>query len=93
MLYEMNKEDRLQTAEKLINEMIKTTENLYADNRPFLRTVAWGWRGERMVGSNHADCFYYSGHVIKVLNALDLDYYLTLTNDEDGNPTPCIVFY
>lgn len=64
-----------------------------------LKAYAWGWRkyyGEiegGIVGNNHGTTFYYVEEVVNILKANELTFYLTMTENADGEPTPGIAFF
>lgn len=60
---------------------------------------AWGWRefyGESeggIVGNNHGKTFHSLRKVINILTACELSYYLVITENADGEPTPGVAFF
>lgn len=88
----MNHDERLELAKKLINEEINRTLAMWSTPEE-LQTYAWGWRGSDTVGNNHGNQFFYAEEVVGIVKALRLNYSLTLTKNEDGEPTPALLIF
>ena len=89
----MSKEMRIEIVEKILFEHMNDTLDSWSDDAEKLNTYAWGWRDDQTVGNNHGQTFYYADNVIKTLEALELNWHLTLADNEDGEPTPCIHYF
>lgn len=88
----MNQDERLELAKRLINEEINRTLAMWSTPED-LHTFAWGWRGSDTVGNNHGDQFFNAEEVIRIVKALRLNYSLTITKNEDGEPTPGLLIF
>lgn len=93
MLHGMSKEERIDMATKLLNEQMNDTLQTWSDVPEKLIYYAWGWREENTVGNNHGSAFFYADDVIKILEALELNWHLSLAKNEDGELTPTIYFF
>lgn len=93
MFKRISKNERIELATKLLNEQMNDTLQTWSDNPEDLYVYAWGWRGDKEVGSNHGKSFYYADAVIRILVALELNWHLSLSVNEDGEPTPTICFF
>lgn len=93
MLKGMSREERIDLATKLLDEHINDTLQTWSDEPEKWDDYAWGWRKENEVGNNHGSAFFYSGEVIKILEALELDWYLSVAKNLDGELTPTIHFH
>lgn len=85
----MTNDERLELAKRLINEEINRTLAMWSTPND-LRIYAWGWRDSDTVGNNHGDQFFYAEEVVRIVNALRLNYTLTIAKNEDGEPTPAL---
>lgn len=85
----MINDERLELAKRLINEEINRTLSMWSTPEE-LYTYAWGWRDTDTVGNNHGDQFFYAEEVVRIVNALRLNYTLTIVKNEDGEPTPAL---
>lgn len=85
----MTNDERLKLAKRLINEEINRTFEMWSTPED-LRIYAWGWRDTDTVGNNHGDQFFYAEEVCRIVNALRLNYTLTIAKNEDGEPTPAL---
>lgn len=88
----MNKDERLELAKRLINEEINRTLTMWSTPED-LYTYAWGWRDTDTVGNNHGHQFFYAEEVIGIVNGLRLHYSLTITKNEEGEPTPGLLIF
>lgn len=88
----MNKEERFELAKRLINEEINRTQSMWSTPED-LYTYAWGWRDSETVGNNHGNQFFYAEEVVRIVNALRLNYTLTICKNCDGEPTPAITIF
>lgn len=88
----MNHDERLELAKRLINEEINRTLAMWSTPED-LYIYAWGWRGSDTVGNNHGGQFYYAKEVFRIVKALRLNYSLTITKNEDGEPTPGLLIF
>lgn len=93
MFIRMSKEERIDLATKLLNEQMNYTLQSWSYNPERLKVYAWGWRADNEVGSNHMADFYQADVVIKILDALELTWHLSMAFNEDGDLTPTIHFY
>lgn len=85
----MKHDERLELAKRLINEEINRTLTMWSTPKD-LHTYAWGWRSSDTVGNNHGNQFFYAEEVVRIVNALRLNYTLTIAKNEDGEPTPAL---
>lgn len=85
----MNHDERLELAKRLINEEINRTLAMWSTPED-LYTYAWGWRGSDTVGNNHGHQFFNAEEVVGIVKSLRLNYTLTITENEDGEPTPAL---
>lgn len=93
MLQGMSREERIDLATKLLNEQMNDTLQRWSDEPEKLKDYAWGWRNKNEVGNNHGSAFFYADDVIKILKALELDWFLLLAMNDDGELTPTIHFH
>ena len=88
----MNHDERVELAKRLINEEINRTLAMWTTPED-LHTYAWGWRASDTVGNNHGNQFFNAEEVIAIVKALRLNYSLTITKNEEGEPTPCLLIF
>ena len=88
----MKRNEKIALANRLINEKINETLNLYAGT-PELQTYAWGWRSEDTLSSNHDGQFFYMDEVAAIVNVCGLHYMLTVGMNCDNHPTPYITIF
>lgn len=88
----MNHDERLELAKRLINEEINRTLAMWSTPEE-LHTYAWGWRASDTVGNNHGSQFFNTEEVVGIVTALRLNYSLTITKNEDGEPTPGLLIF
>lgn len=93
MLHGMSKKERIDMATKLLNEQMNDTLQTWSDQPEKLKDYTWGWRKENEVGNNHGSAFFYADEVIKIMEALELNWHLTLAKNADGELTPTIHFF
>lgn len=84
----MNKDEKMELAKKLINEVINKTVNRWNGND--LITYSWGWRDESTLSSDHDGQFFYIEEVRAIIKALNLNITITVGPNLDGKPTPYI---
>lgn len=89
----MTSKKKRELVETLINEKINETLARWSDNPDDLKCYAWGWRGKDTLGPNHNNVFHCCDDVAKLLTGLGLSWYLVIRDNEDGEPTPCIIFH
>lgn len=81
----------------LIDKAINETISLWADNPEAQSNFAWGYReiDDRhiIVGANHGYTFHFLREVVLICEATDMNYYPTITEDEDGLPTAGLHIY
>lgn len=85
----MTHDERLELAKRLINEEINRTLAMWSTPED-LYTYAWGWRNADTLGNNHGNQFFCAEEVVSIVNVLRLNYTLTITENEDGEPTPAL---
>lgn len=88
----MNHDERLELAKRLINEEINRTLAMWTSPED-LHTYAWGWRDSETVGNNHGHQFFNAEEVVGIVKALRLNYSLTITKNEEGEPTPGLLIF
>lgn len=93
MFNKCSKQERVEIACQLIDDLINETLEMWADNPERLDDYAWGWRKENELGNNHGTAFFYADEVIKILDALELNWHLSLAKNADGDLTPTIHFF
>lgn len=81
-----------------LNEKMNEVLNQWGDRPSDLHSYAFGWRefdpnGIYVVGPNHTNCFHYAENVINIVKAFDCSWYLTVHENADGEPTPCVAFF
>ena len=82
---------RLKMAHELINDVIEETIRRYADN-PNCSEFILGWRDTNTVGSDHGHNLF-AAEIIKIVEMLELEYYLTLKKNADNEDTPSVRYY
>lgn len=93
MLKGMSREERIDLATKLLDEHINDVLQTWSDKPEKWNDYVWGWRDKNEVGNNHGKSFFYANDVIKILEALELNWYLSLAKNVDGELTPTICFF
>lgn len=88
----MNHDERMELAKRLINEEINRTLAMWSTPED-LYTYAWGWRDSDTVGNNHGNQFFCAEEVVSIVNALRLNFTLTIAKNEDGEPTPALLIW
>lgn len=88
----------LKLAERLINQAMNETIQMWSDQPERLSDYAWGYRyvgnGDGFsVGNNHGDTFFYAGEVIDIARVCGCSYYLDTHLNEEGELTPCVHVY
>lgn len=85
----------LKRAMTMLSELMNETFEMYAGT-DYLNVYEWGWRKFNgveeggTIGPNHGNTFYRIDKIIDVLRANNVSYYLTITKNADGEPTPGI---
>lgn len=88
-----NKKQRLDLAKKaislIVNEIDERYKGKFGERQYCLRIVNEG-KGDFFVQPRYDNTFYSYNDIAAIISAFDLSSYLTIEDNEEGEPTPTI---